>query len=141
MRNDRMGYRASKTTYQTCPNSVANFKCPRNPISTIDIEACEGQQLLKLDREFDDQATILWSLLDQNGRQDFVRAQNAWLTYRDQECNARARAYLGGTAAPVTFGQYETELTSTRVKEVSLTLTYYCQGRVRIGPARLCPRR
>jgi hypothetical protein len=60
-----------------------------------------------------------WSIPDPAGRRAFLRAHDAWLTYRDQACAARSRAFVGGTAAPVTYGQCEVELTSARLKEVS----------------------
>jgi uncharacterized protein YecT (DUF1311 family) len=122
------------------PNSVAAFKCPTEPFSTIDLEACEGHQLLILDRKFNSQAAILWSLLDATGRTEFQHAQQAWLVYRDQACKVEARAYIGGTAAPVAYGRCELRLTRSRIKDVSAALTLYCQGRNRTGPARRCPR-
>ena len=121
------------------PHSVANFPCPRKPISTVDIEACEGQQLLQVDREFNKQAAVLWSVLDPPGRQEFSRAHAAWLTYRDQWCHLAARAYLGGTAAGVVAGQCQTTLTAAWVKEVKSTGSLYCQGKVRAGRYRQCP--
>lgn len=124
---------------KAAPNSVASFPCPRSPISTVDIEACEAQQLLRLGRDFNKQVGVLWALLDTLGRRAFIRAHHAWLTYRDQECQARARAFAGGTAAPVTYGHCKTELTAVRVKEIKTTLILYCEGRVRTGPRRRCP--
>jgi uncharacterized protein YecT (DUF1311 family) len=121
------------------PNSVASFPCPRSPVSTIDIEACEGHALLKLDHVFNERASVLWSLLDSQGRRGFVAAHAAWLSYRKHECNVRSREAVGGTAAGVIFGQCEVDLTHAHVAELSTTLNGYCQGRARTGPYRKCP--
>lgn len=121
-------------------HAVALFKCPHNPVSTVDIEACEGHSLLALDRQFNQKVAIIWPLLDPIGKQGLISGQAAWLTYRNQECTAAARAYLGGTASPVEYGSCEVQLTTARVRDLSALVAVYCQGRVRSGPARLCPR-
>ena len=125
---------------KAAPSSVAAFKCPPKPVSTVDLEACAGHQLLTLDRTFDGEVAALWPLLDDTARKELARAQQAWLTYRDQACEVEARAYVGGTEAPVAYGQCEIRLTSARIKDVSASLALYCQGRDRTGPARHCPR-
>jgi uncharacterized protein YecT (DUF1311 family) len=121
------------------PDSVARFGCPKKPRSTVDIEACQARQLIRLDTKFNGKAAVLWSVLDASGRQSFTRAHRAWLTYRHQQCEAEAGAYSGGTAAPVTFGACEIALTAARVTRLSHTISLYCQGRVRIGRFRRCP--
>lgn len=126
---------------KAAPNSVDSFPCPRNPVATVDIEACQGHALLKLGHIFNQRVSVLWLLLDPDGRRAFFRAHVAWLTYRDEECTARAREVAGGTAEPVVFSQCQLELTRARVEEISETLNDYCQGRVRTGPRRRCPRR
>ena len=122
------------------PNSVASFPCRRSPVSTLDIEACEGHALLKLGHTFNERVSVLWPLLDTAARGAFVRAHAAWLDYRRQECTASARRDLGGTGAGVVFGQCEIDLTRARVSEVGQTVSDYCSGRVRTGPYRRCPR-
>ena len=53
------------------PGSLARRICPHNPISTLDIETCEERKLLELDRAFNKQAAVLWSVLDTLGRRAF----------------------------------------------------------------------
>jgi uncharacterized protein YecT (DUF1311 family) len=125
---------------EAAPNSLASFRCPNNPGTTLDIEVCQAQQLLRYGRSFNRQAAILWSLLDTRGRRAFTRAHNGWLVYRDQECDARARSAVGGTARGVIYGQCLNALTAARIREVKATILYYCEGRVRTGPRRNCPR-
>ena len=122
------------------PSSVASFPCPGKPISTLEIEACEARKLLRVDREFNNRASVLWSVLDPLGRQAFVRAHDAWLTYRDQKCHLVARAYLGGTAAGPVAGHCQTTLTVAWVEEVKSAVSLYCQGKARAGRFHRCPR-
>jgi len=121
------------------PHSVARFPCPKRPSTTVAIEACQARRLLKLDRKFNREAAVLWSVLDVAGRRAFVRAHRAWLTYRHQQCETEAGAFSGGTAAPVTYGACELRVTAARVNELAATIKLYCQGRVRAGRFRRCP--
>ena len=121
------------------PNSLASFPCPRKPVSTLAIEACEARKLLRVDRAFNRQASVLWSVLDTLGRGAFVRAHAAWLTYRDQECRFEARAFLGGTLAGLEGGLCQTRLTAVWLHEVKGAVADYCQGKVRTGRYRKCP--
>jgi uncharacterized protein YecT (DUF1311 family) len=134
------GVRAPHLPEKAATNSVAAFPCPRNPVATVDIEACEGHALLGFGHTFNQRVSVLWPLLDAAARRAFVRAHTAWLTYRDQECRARAGEARGGTAAGVVFGQCQVALTRARVRELTETLDDYCQGRARTGPYRRCPR-
>jgi uncharacterized protein YecT (DUF1311 family) len=118
---------------------VARFPCPKKPTSTVAIEACQAQRLLNLDRKFNREAAVLWSVLDVPGRRAFVRAHRAWLTCRHQQCETEAAAFSGGTAAPVTYGACELRLTAARVNELAATIKLCCQGRVRAGRFRRCP--
>src|SRR6266550_1310012 len=108
---------APRLPEKATPNSVDSFPCPRNPIATLDIEACQGHALLRLGNTFNQRVSVLWPLLDAEARRAVVRAHVAWLTYRDQECRARAQADAGGTAEGVLFGQCRLVLTRARVNE------------------------
>jgi uncharacterized protein YecT (DUF1311 family) len=122
------------------PNSVASFPCPRKPVSTLELEACDGRRLLALGRSFNRQANVLWSMLDPAGRRAFARAHRAWLSYRDQRCTVDARAYAGGTAAGPTAGRCRNALTAAWLRDVESSVALYCQGKVRAGRFRNCPR-
>jgi len=124
---------------KAAPDSVASFPCPKNPVSTVDVEACEGRALLRLGHVFNERVSVLWSLLDAQARKDFRAAHDAWFSYREHECAALARQAVGGTEAGVIFAQCEVALTRARVTEVTAMLNAYCQGRARTGPYRKCP--
>jgi uncharacterized protein YecT (DUF1311 family) len=122
------------------PNSVASFPCPRKPISTLAMEACAARRLLRIDREFNKQAGILSSVLDAPSRRVFLRAHRAWLTHRDQWCEIGARRYVGGTAAGVEAGQCQIDVTTAWVRDIRSMVAFYCQGVVKAGRFRQCPR-
>jgi hypothetical protein len=88
---------------------------------------------------FNDETGVLWSLLDTAGRREFIRAENAWLEYRDQECEANARAELGGTASPIQYASCETQVTRSRDQELGEMIAVYCQGTDPVGSYRRCP--
>ena len=121
--------------------SVASFPCPPRPVSTLDMEACAERELLKVDGEFNARAQALWPILDASGKRAFLNAQSAWLTYRKQECTVQCRAFRGGSAAPLAYGQCEIDLTKARVQELTATLRSYCQGAARTGRYARCPGR
>jgi uncharacterized protein YecT (DUF1311 family) len=122
------------------PNNVASFRCPRHPGTTLDLEACAGHEQLALNAQFDKAVTALWPMLDKTGRREFARGQLAWNHYVAEQCDVQAREYLGGTEAPVEADYCGVAPTRVRVKEVTGTLALYCQGKVRTGPYRRCPR-
>jgi uncharacterized protein YecT (DUF1311 family) len=90
---------------------------------------------------FDTAVTALWPLLDAKGKRDFADGQRSWKRFVNDECDIAYREFLGGTEAPISAGACYVELTRARASEVTGMLAAYCQGRVRAGPARRCPRR
>ena len=51
------------------------------------------------------------------------KAQRAWLTYRDAQCEADYKVLAGGTAAPLALIQCRVTLTQERTKALKDTLT------------------
>ena len=51
----------------------------------------------------------------------FKKAQRAWLTYRDAECEADYKMSAGGTAAPLALTQCRVTLTQERTKTLKDT--------------------
>jgi uncharacterized protein YecT (DUF1311 family) len=116
--------------------SAARSKC--RPGSSSD--ACAAHQLLKLDRTFNRDVRVLWPMLDGTGRREFARGQTAWSDYVTHECDVDAREYLGGSETPISVVYCDDSLTQARVQDVAGMLSLYCQGKVRTGPYRRCPR-
>jgi uncharacterized protein YecT (DUF1311 family) len=121
--------------------SVARLRCPQHPVTTVDMEACAGREQLGLNARFDKEVAALWPILDTKGRRDFVAGQRAWNSYMSQECDVAARAFLGGTVAGPIAGDCFVRLTRARVEEVAGVVADYCEGKVRTGAFRRCPRR
>jgi uncharacterized protein YecT (DUF1311 family) len=89
--------------------------------------------------EFNQQAGILWSILDVPSRKAFLRAHRAWLTHRENWCEVGARRYLGGTAAGIEAGQCQINLTTAWMRDVRSMVAFYCQGMVKQGRFGRCP--
>jgi uncharacterized protein YecT (DUF1311 family) len=71
--------------------------CPRKQVSTLDMEGCAERDILKTDVAVEKRERAAFGLLSSDGKQAFVRAERAWLTYRRATCEAEASRYLGGT--------------------------------------------
>jgi uncharacterized protein YecT (DUF1311 family) len=81
--------------------SFTTLPCPKHAVSTLDIEGCLEQQILKGDRRIDAQAAAIFKLLRPDARAGFVRSERSWLSYRRASCLAEASKYAGGTLTGV----------------------------------------
>jgi len=77
--------------------------CPAHPQSTIAMEGCEEQAILRDDRKIDAEAAAIFRLLRPAARPAFVRGEHAWLDYRNDSCVAASSTYAGGTAQPLEY--------------------------------------
>ena len=78
--------------------------CPNHPKTTVDLEGCGEQEVLKTDRMIDARAAAIFRLLrTTRARSEFVHGEHAWLGYRRASCSAQASVYAGGSAEPVAF--------------------------------------
>ena len=75
--------------------------CPRHAVSTVDMEGCGEQKVLRSDRRIDTDVKAIFGLLAQSERRGFVAGEVAWLRYRRLSCNAEATKFAGGTLGPV----------------------------------------
>ena len=75
--------------------------CPKHQVSTLDIEGCLEQQILKTDRQIDTQSAVVFRLLRPDARAGFVQGERSWLAYRRANCLAEASKYAGGTLTGV----------------------------------------
>jgi uncharacterized protein YecT (DUF1311 family) len=110
---------------------VADFPCPKRPISTIDIEACSARRLRRLNARANVLINLIWSRLpDSVGRSYFVKAERAWSNYADNECTSRSLAwstpedphfYVGGTSAGPKYGACMEKLTAAHIRDLADT--------------------
>jgi uncharacterized protein YecT (DUF1311 family) len=113
------------------PYSVTRFPCPKHPGTTIDFETCSGRRVLALNARVNHVISIVWRRLGSAiGRRYFANSERAWQSYVRNECTSRSRGwvdptwphqYVGGTLAPVLYGQCEEELTASRLRELKET--------------------
>jgi uncharacterized protein YecT (DUF1311 family) len=89
-----------------------------HPQTTIAVEACEEQALLKGDAAIDARVRTVFRLLPAPGRAAFVHGEAAWLAYRRATCNAAASRYAGGTIEPVEFASCEVRVNATHLAEL-----------------------
>jgi uncharacterized protein YecT (DUF1311 family) len=75
--------------------------CPKHPVSTLDLEGCSEQAIVRTDRKIDAQAKAIFTLLRPDARPTFVRGERAWLQYRQASCLAESSKYAGGTLSGV----------------------------------------
>ena len=62
---------------------------------------------------------------DNDGRSRLVKAQKAWVAFRDAECTFQSSGDDGGTAAPMVAAQCQATLTQQRTKQLKAYLN--CQ--------------
>jgi len=70
-------------------------------VSTLDLEGCSEQAIVRTDRKIDAQAKAIFTLLRPDARPTFVRGERAWLQYRQASCFAASSKYAGGTFSGV----------------------------------------
>jgi len=68
-------------------------RCPKKPTTTLDLEGCAEREILQTDAAIETSEHAVFSLLGSRGRRDFVRAERAWLGYREAICNAESSQY------------------------------------------------
>ena len=96
--------------------------CPKHAGTTLELEGCAEQVILKTDLTINTDVEAIFNLLAPSERAGFVAGERAWLRYRKLSCEAEASKYAGGTAAGVLLAQCEATRNRTHVKEVAATL-------------------
>ncbi len=80
------------------------LSCPKEPATTIEMEACLERAIVRSDRRIDAKAATIFGLIrHESDRAAFVQGEQAWLRYRRRSCAATASVYRGGSAEPVAF--------------------------------------
>jgi uncharacterized protein YecT (DUF1311 family) len=88
--------------------SFTVLACPAHPVSTLDLEGCAEQALLRSDRMINARARKIFGFLRPNAARDaFVRGEQSWLEYRQSSCAAESSKYAGGSLESVAFARCE----------------------------------
>jgi len=93
--------------------------CPMHPGTTIEIEGCYEQDILKTDRQINAAAKAIFFKLRADARAGFVQSEKAWLVYRRAGCAAEASKYAGGTLSGVVDAACTANRNKTHVRDLS----------------------
>jgi uncharacterized protein YecT (DUF1311 family) len=65
---------------------------------------CYEKHAREIDRRINAEVALIFTFLDTSEKRSFVKAENAWLEYRNSDCQSVASLFQGGTIAPVEYG-------------------------------------
>lgn len=86
--------------------------------TTLGIEGCAEQQILRSDKSIGSLNTKIFTKLSASGKKDFVNGHNAWLKYRTAYCLSESDVYQGGTEAGVVDAQCVASVNAAHLKEL-----------------------
>jgi uncharacterized protein YecT (DUF1311 family) len=101
------------------PSSVS-VQC-KDAISTKDMQDCMDNEWKKSDADLNRIYRESLKKLKPEQAALLKKAQRAWLTYRDAQCEAHYKMSAGGTAAPLALTQCRVTLTEERTKTMEDT--------------------
>lgn len=97
-----------------------------NPQTQSDLNACEQQRWEAADLELNQIYQSLTPQLSNNRRQQLVKAQRAWIAFRDSECAFHSSVAEGGTMQPMLYYACLANLTDIR----NVELYQYRRGQI-----------
>jgi len=90
-----------------------------NAQTTAEMRDCAGQEYQKADAALNKSYRDLMAKLDDDGQKSALKAaQQAWIKYRDANCEFAAYQNRGGTIYPVVYTGCLTSTTTARTKEL-----------------------
>jgi uncharacterized protein YecT (DUF1311 family) len=111
---------------------IASGQEPRcdNPITQSDMTQCEVRRFEAADRQMNEQWKATLASMrnadrspDNDGRPGYadqlLKAQRAWLAYRDAHCASDGYRMRGGSAEPMLVAGCRAELTQMRTKQLA----------------------
>jgi uncharacterized protein YecT (DUF1311 family) len=88
--------------------------------TTIQIEGCAEQRVLRTDRQIDQlTAEALTAFHDHARQRHLIAAHNAWLTYRKALCTSFADTFTGGTAGPIQYAECEITINRQQITNLN----------------------
>ncbi|HWD69420.1 MAG TPA: lysozyme inhibitor LprI family protein [Solirubrobacteraceae bacterium] len=103
--------------------SFTLLRCPSKPRTTLQIEGCAEHRVVALDRTIDSLNARVFAKLSRSGRAAFIRANTAWVSYRNGACAAQASIYSGGSIQPVADANCLVSIDGSHVSELKTMLT------------------
>ncbi|HEX3691677.1 MAG TPA: lysozyme inhibitor LprI family protein [Solirubrobacteraceae bacterium] len=98
------GGHAAKLAPPVIHESFTPMPCTGAPKhrTTLQLEACSGQQILRTDKQIDAlNQKIFNALPSASARRDLIAGHKAWLAYRKSYCLSVSDVFQGGTLAGV----------------------------------------
>lgn len=89
-----------------------------NPQTQTEMTQCAGNDYRAADAVLNQVYQKLVAMLDDEEKAQLKEAQNAWLKYRDRNCEFVADQYKGGTMRPMIQAMCLTDVTKTRTSEL-----------------------
>jgi uncharacterized protein YecT (DUF1311 family) len=93
------------------------LKCTHDQ-TTLGMEGCAEQQILKSDKTIDSLNAKIFGKLSSTGKRDFIDGHNAWLKYRTAYCLSESDVFQGGTEAGVIDARCGVSVSRVHVKEL-----------------------
>ena len=100
--------------------SLLTAQC-KDAVSTKDMQDCMDNEWKKSDAELNRVYQESLKKLKPEQAALLKKAQRAWLSYRDAQCDADYKMFAGGTAAPLALTQCRVTLTQERTKTLEDT--------------------
>ncbi|MGZ4175502.1 MAG: lysozyme inhibitor LprI family protein [Solirubrobacteraceae bacterium] len=105
--------------------SFSPMPCSGSPghRSTLQLEACAEQQILRSDTQIDGlNRKIFTALPSDSARRDLIAGHRAWLAYRKAYCLSVSDVFQGGTAAGVVGADCTASVNSQHVSNLKTFL-------------------
>jgi len=89
-----------------------------NAESQAEMNICAGKEYKAADAQLNQVYQKLSSMLDAEEKSQLKEAENAWLKYRDLNCDFVADQYKGGSIRPMILGLCLADVTRNRTSEL-----------------------
>lgn len=86
--------------------------------SQAEMNICAGNEYKKADAELNQTYRQLVAMLDDAEKPQLKDVENAWIKYRDANCNFVADQYKGGSIRPMIYGLCLADVTRNRTSEL-----------------------
>jgi uncharacterized protein YecT (DUF1311 family) len=86
--------------------------------SQAEMNICAGNEYKKADTKLNQTYQQLAAMLDDDEKAQLKNAENAWLKYRDTNCEFVADQYKGGSIRPMIAAMCLADVTSNRTTEL-----------------------
>ena len=93
-----------------------------NPQTQTEMNICAGNAYKAADKVLNDVYQKLVAKLDDEEKAQLKEAQNAWLKYRDLNCEFVGDQYKGGSIRPMIYAMCLTDVTKTRTSELRIQI-------------------